>query len=150
MDTIGYLKFIFVCPVWDSCIFMYLLSRCINIHYGCPKIDIHLGRYIINVYLWDLARKSSAVWYLFLLTFEETERQSCISRCEMFVMPGVEGKGGGRVASLARRNAWLEFQMDLSLSLCCYCETLSCAEDDGLNMKCNDWDWTIILLDIPH
>ena len=31
--------------------------------------------------------------------------QSCISRCEMFVMPGVEGKGGGRVASLARRNA---------------------------------------------
>ena len=64
MDTIGYLKFLLVSTVPVSCIFMYLLSRCINIHYGCPKIDIHLGRYIINVYLRDLARRSSAVIFV--------------------------------------------------------------------------------------
>ena len=65
-------------------------------------------------------------------------------------------QGGGRVASLARRNVrdwnfrWIS--LSLSLALCCYCETLSC--DDWLwRWPTQDevqWlvDWAIILLDI--
>ena len=61
---------------------------------------------------------------------------------------GRQGRGG-RVASLARRNAWLEFQMDLSLSLSLslshsvvivkrWVVTTLKSEDDQPNMKCND------------
>ena len=116
-----YLKFIFLSPVWLSCIFMYLLSRCINIHYGCPKIDIHLGRYIINVYLRDLARRSSAVIFVSIdILVQSTGSQLPELYIEVWDVCHAGGgrlARGARVASLARRNAWLEFQMDLSLSL---------------------------------
>ena len=141
-----YLKFIFVSPVWLSCIFMYLLSRCINIHYGCPKIDIHLGRYIINVYLWDLARKSSAVIFVSIdiLVHRLATARVVYRGVRCLSCRGWKARGG-RVASLARRNAWLEFQMDLSLSLShsvvivkrWVVRTLK-SEDDQPNMKCND------------
>ena len=62
---------------------------------------------------------------------------------------GRQGRGATRVASLARRNAWLEFQMDLSLSLSLslshsvvivkrWVVTTLKSEDDQPNMKCND------------
>ena len=86
-----------------------------KIYYKCLSVRLGKEKFSCDIcFYWHFTEESQ----------HSPARQSCISRCEMFVMPGVKGKeGGGRVASLQPLGMrdwnfrWISLSLSLSLSL---------------------------------